>query len=76
MLRDTFTLALYSEELMHALNRSYGPGILMATKHETIKLPRVLPKPRAPHMPTKRIKTKKEKARDNRRAWKKEEGLE
>jgi hypothetical protein len=46
------------------------------SKRETIKLPRSIPRGRAPHMPTQRIKTKKEKKRDDRRAWRKEEGLE
>lgn len=47
----------------------------MGRPRETIKLPRSLPKGRAPHMPTRKIKTKKEKLRDDRRAWKKEERL-
>ena len=45
-------------------------------KREKIKLPRVLPKPRAPHLPTRRIENKRDKLKRDRRAWKKDEGLE
>lgn len=45
-------------------------------KRMKIKVPRELPKERAPHLPTKRIDTKRDKLRRDRRAWRKQGGLE